>query len=375
MLTKRYKSQAKTPSLEARCIRAECAAIFQPPALRRDGRAPPRYRFRVRILIDVVHPAQAHFFRPIVERLGKRGHEVLVTSRQKDCTIDLLDSFAIAHTPLTTAARTKLGLVKEMLVRDARLARVARKFRPDLVVGKEAACAHQVAWLLGIPSLAFDDTDDARWQRRLSLPFATRRAADPRAGVPSSTAVPGVSAVGYLHPNRVSSSVYHGSVLVRLVGWTASHDAGATGIEIEKIAGLVKKLSAFGRVFVSSERRLPADLQPHRLKIPAAHFHSWLAGCRLQVGESATLAAESAILGVPSVYCGSRRLWYTDLLEAKGLVTCVRSAGESAAAARKWTELPREIYLARRDAYLEEVGDPVDRWVETIEKAGFSGLS
>jgi len=330
----------------------------------------------VRILIDIVHPAQAHFFRPIAERLGARGHDILFTSRAKDCTLDLLDSFGVAHVPLTSAARSRIGLVGEMVVRDMRLLGVARKFRPDLVLGKEAACAHQVAWLLRIPSLAFDDTDDARWQRRLSLPFTRRRAADPRARVPSADAVPGVSPVGYLHPNRFRKTAdFHGSVLVRLVRWSATHDAGQWGLEPGRLLDLVKALGVFGKVFISSERRLPAELRPYRLKLAPAKFHEWLAGCRLQVGESATLAAESAVLGVPAVYCGSRRLWYTDLLEAKGLLKRVSSAADCPAAASDWTRLSPEAFLARRDLYLEEVGDPVDRWVETIEKAGFSKLS
>ena len=81
------------------------------------------------------------------------------------------------------------------------------------------------------------------------------------------------------------------------------------------------------------------------------------------------MAAECAVLGVPAVYCSSRRLWYTTLLEKRGLLSHVGTSAEALTAARRWKRLSRERLLARRDAYLEEVGDPVDRWVDTIENA------
>lgn len=333
----------------------------------------------VRILIDVVHPAHVHFFRPVIARLRERGHRLLVTSREKDCTLELLDAFGIEHVPLTTAASSALGLAGEMFVRDARLAVAARQFRPHLVVGKEAACAHQVAWLLRIPSIALDDTDDARWQRRLSLPFASVVAADPGAGVRRGrpfVPVPGVSPLAYLHPNRFSPPPVRSEspeILVRLVRWKALHDVGERGIADDDLPTLIRQLSRLGRVGISSERPLDKKFSRYHWREPAERLHGVMAGCRLYVGESATMAAECAVLGVPAVYCSTRRLWYTDLLERRGLLRQVTTAEEALGAARELSRLPPGAWFARRDAYVAEVGDPVDRFVATIE--AFPGCS
>lgn len=374
MLPLVYKSRAKCPPPQNDRIQREFArrGSRHSPCVGTTG-ALAGIVSPVRILIDVVHPAQAHFFRPLVERLRARGHEILVASREKDCTVALLDAFRISHTPLTTAARG-WGLAGEMVVRDWRLARLARQFRPDLMVGKESACVHQVAWAMGIASLAVDDTDDAVWQRRLSLPFASQVAADPGAGVARSVPVPGVSPLTYLHPKRFAPADPHDGILIRLVRWSASHDRGHTGIPAETLRDLIAELSKQGEVRLSSERRLPRDLRGLRLKLAPEKFHEWLSGCRLCVGESATLAAESAVLGVPSVYCSTRRLWYLDLLEARGLVAQVPPS-ECVATAVRASALSRADFLDRRDAYAAEVGDPLDRWIEAMENTVISNGS
>ena len=46
-------------------------------------------------------------------------------------------------------------------------------------------------------------------------------------------------------------------------------------------------------------------------------MHDLLAGAVLFVGEGATMAAESAVLGTPAVYVNTLRMGYTDELEAR----------------------------------------------------------
>ena len=44
----------------------------------------------MRALFDLKHPAQIHFFVPLMDALKDSGHEIIVTSRAKDETLDLL---------------------------------------------------------------------------------------------------------------------------------------------------------------------------------------------------------------------------------------------------------------------------------------------
>lgn len=49
----------------------------------------------MRFLVDLCHPGHVHFFRPALARLQAEGHQLLVTARDKDVTVELLRAFAI----------------------------------------------------------------------------------------------------------------------------------------------------------------------------------------------------------------------------------------------------------------------------------------
>lgn len=49
----------------------------------------------MKILIDINHPAHVHFFKNPIEILKKEGHEVVVTSRNKEFALQLLDDLKI----------------------------------------------------------------------------------------------------------------------------------------------------------------------------------------------------------------------------------------------------------------------------------------
>ena len=56
----------------------------------------------MKVLIDIGHPGHVHFFKNLIWILEKKGHEVLVTARGKEVTVDLLRAYGIKHTVLTS---------------------------------------------------------------------------------------------------------------------------------------------------------------------------------------------------------------------------------------------------------------------------------
>jgi predicted glycosyltransferase len=44
----------------------------------------------MKVLIDIGHPAHVHFYKNTIKELEAKGHEVLVTARDKDVAINLL---------------------------------------------------------------------------------------------------------------------------------------------------------------------------------------------------------------------------------------------------------------------------------------------
>jgi predicted glycosyltransferase len=74
-------------------------------------------------------------------------------------------------------------------------------------------------------------------------------------------------------------------------------------------------------VLVSAEGHLPPDLHSFRLSGPVESIHHLLAFAQVVVGESATMASEAAVLGVPAVFIATTGRGYTSDEERRyGLV-------------------------------------------------------
>ena len=276
----------------------------------------------MRVLFDLVHPANALVFFHTIRRLKQAGADVRICSRYKDVLPALLDEFGFGHTPISTAGTGKLGLAKELITRDIRLLRIARSFRPDVMVGYGGVAISHVGKLTGIPSISFYDTEHARLQIALALPFITEW------HVPESWRGPesegktfhfaGGKQLAYLHPDyfQPSSELARAAgwdeardnFLVRTVAWKAAHDDGLSGISVERLRAIVAYLGARGKVHISAEGELPDELEPMRYRGSAGQFHHLLAHCRLCCGESVTIASEAVMLGVPSLLQIDRKL-------------------------------------------------------------------
>ncbi len=299
----------------------------------------------MRVLVDIGHPAHVHFFRHPLGLLRERGAEILVTSRVKEMAVDLLDELGIRHVTLS-AQRPGLGaLARELVVRDWRLWRVVRDFRPQALAAIGGTFIAHVGALTGIPSLVFYDTENAKLQNAITYPLA-RHVLVPRcyrAWVPRGRTerYAGYHELSYLRPGRfvpdrgvaLASGLdpHRPTFLVRLVSWQANHDVGERGWNEPALVRVLDRLAAAGRPLVSSEAPLPAHLRGFAYRGRPGAMHHLMAHCRGYIGESATMASECAVLGVPSVYAAHTGRGYTDEQESRyGLVRNVRSLDPAA---------------------------------------------
>lgn len=190
----------------------------------------------------------------------------------------------------------------------------------------------QISRLIGKPHISFEDTFNME-QIRLYLPFTdivlTGKYEHRQLG-PKELQYPGYHELAYLHPDVFTPDpavLQHLGVeptekyaIVRFVAWNASHDIGHKGIFLENKVKLVHALSKQIKVFVSSEGALPDDLRQFGIRIDPEKMHDALYYAHLFVGESATMASECAILGVPAVYINNAQLGYTNEQQVYGLV-------------------------------------------------------
>ena len=130
------------------------------------------------------------------------------------------------------------------------------------------------------------------------------------------------NALLYLHPNKYGipkqdELMQNRYVLVRFVAWNASHDIGHSGMVYEDKVNLIKSVSKYAQVYISSESELPSEFEQYRLRIAPDKIHDILAHASLVFSEGSTMVEEAAMLGTPSIYINNKGTLYTDLLEEK----------------------------------------------------------
>ena len=116
--------------------------------------------------------------------------------------------------------------------------------------------------------------------------------------------------LAYLHPNhfqadkKVVEKYFSADTpyfILRFSSLNAYHDAGIQGINTEIAQCLIDILKPHGRIYITSERELEPQFEPYRIKINTLDMHHVMAFSTLYIGDSQTMAAEAAVLGVPFV--------------------------------------------------------------------------
>lgn len=285
----------------------------------------------MRILIDILHPAHVHFFRNFIKEMQKRGHKVLVTARKKDIALDLLDLYKIPYIKLSEIKPGKLNMVCELVSRNLKFIKIAKKFKPDVTMGLMGATIATTNPFLKSKAIVCWDTEHSKFSNFVVYLLASA-VVNPSCyegkvfklhGL--KIKYPGYHELAYLHPNRfkpnpsilkeVGLKKGEKFFIVRFVSWNASHDTGDKGIT-NKI-NFIKELSKYGRVLITSEAKLPKELEQYRIKVPYHKVHDLLAFATLCMGESATMASEAACLGVPAIFISTSKRGYTNEEEKK----------------------------------------------------------
>jgi predicted glycosyltransferase len=129
----------------------------------------------VRIWIDMTAPAHVLVFRPVIELLRERGHEVTVTARDYGQTLGLLKMHGIEHHSFGAhggGSRFRKGLA--LAQRTAALARFARRERFDLALAHGSNDLAIVAAMLRIPAANMFDYEFAIQQHNIGCRLARR---------------------------------------------------------------------------------------------------------------------------------------------------------------------------------------------------------
>lgn len=344
----------------------------------------------MKVLFTIQHPAHVHLFRNAIGHLSERGDEVYVFARRKDIAIELLESYGIDHEVIAGASHSLPMLALRQAEYELRLFERARRIRPDVMLAMgEPGVAH-VSTLVGCPGLVFTDTEYAWLQNVLAFPLADRICTptcyQDEIG-PKQVRYPGYHELAYLHPNRftpdpsvldeVGLTPDDPFVILRLNAWNAAHFISDGGFS--EVEDVVSNVADTGReVLITSEPDLPADLEEYEASVPLDRMHDLMYYADLLVGESATMAAESAVLGTPAVFVSTSRRGYTDELgDRYGLVFTFSGSDRQEAGLRRTVEIlddhDPETWERRRERLLADKCDTTEFILEQIDDAAGGG--
>ncbi|GAB7016038.1 DUF354 domain-containing protein [Methanogenium cariaci] len=267
----------------------------------------------MKILIDIGHPAHVHFFKGTVKDLSDKGHEILMVTRNKEMTVDLLKKYEFNYITVGEHQTSMTGKALALLQFDYRIYQVAKKFRPDLLVALGSPYLAHVSRVIHKPYISFWDTEDANLIIKLTSPF-TDTICTPSCFLRDfgerQVRFEGYKELAYLHPDEfqpdssvldeLNLTVNDRFIIVRFISWAASHDVGLQGIKDP--VEVVTTLEKYGKVFISSEKPPVPELEKYLLHISPEKFHSLLAYATLYIGEGGTITTEAAVLGTPAIH-------------------------------------------------------------------------
>ena len=326
----------------------------------------------MRILIDIGHPAHIHLFKNFAWRMQEKGHKIFFTCRDRECVLDLLRVYGFVYDNFGKHYSSVPGKIFGLAKNELQMLNTAIQFKPDIFVSHGSTIAAFTSFIMHKPHIALEDTFNME-QVKLSMLFTdvvlTGDYPHPSLGK-KEIKYPGYHELAYLHPNVFTPDesvldilgVKKGEkyAIVRFVAWKASHDIGHCGISYENKIKLVNTLSKHLRVFISSEAEIPEELKKFQINVPAEQMHNALAFAQLFVGESSTMASESAVLATPAIYINDSQLGYTNDCDKYGLLYSYTGSGEDQLAAiKKAEELAltlniKEEYLPKREKMLND---------------------
>jgi len=268
----------------------------------------------MKVLVDINHPAHVHFFKNFIWEMQKLGHIVTIVASKKDVALELLDSYGFKYVNIGSYGKGILSKLINLIILDIKMLIIVMKTDPDLIMGISTIRGSHAGWLLRKKTFVFTDTEHAKEQLLLFVPFASKiftpSCFSSKLGKKQFT-YNGYQELAYLHPNwfKPSEDIFETLgikpgekyYIMRFISWNATHDIGKRGLSHEEKKELINFLSKTGKVFISHEGTLDPDLESYKVNVPITKIHDALRFASCYIGEGGTMANESAILGTPSI--------------------------------------------------------------------------
>ena len=335
-------------------------------------------------IFELNHPKHYYQFKFIMSILQKKGHSIKVLARDKDVLLRVLEEERVPYEVFGVHKNSLAGKLFSSFSIYHNYKKIAKGFRPDVIVSKASLYGVLVAKAVRCKSFIFPDSEVVALTNKIVAPLATCIVTPEPFSLnygPKHQRIKGLFEDCYLSPGVLSIDSRfpekHGLkrpyTILRFVGWSANHDINNSGFTLDEKVALAESIAQYMTVYVSSEKKLPEALAKYKLATPSAQIHNVLANADLYVGDSQTMATEAALLGTPAIrsnsFVGDNDMSNFKMLEAKyGLLLNIRdfknvlnTAVDFAKASRK------EEWQRKRSNYYASVGNANAYIAELLE--------
>ncbi len=273
----------------------------------------------MKIIVDIAHPAHVNFFKYALRALAREGHQVMITGLRRGKLPSILEN-ELAEFPVHYVGRhrgTKFSIIVEAnLLKFFRLFFLVLSERPDFGLSVGSFTLGGVLKLFGKPNVQFDDDPERPVNVFLEKLTSTRLFFPPIvAPQPNVGTMNALKEWAYLSPRYFTANadelfsynlVPKHYIFVREVSTGSLNYADQ---EANTIASFAAQLPEHYPVLLSLEDKQMIGSYPDHwmiLQEPVPDIHSLLYYSCLVISSGDSMAREGALLGVPSVYVGSR---------------------------------------------------------------------
>jgi uncharacterized protein len=286
----------------------------------------------MRILIDISHPAHLNFFKYSAISLKNRGHNVIISvlerGRLKEIAVKEYNGFTVIKSGIYRNNKWSI-LIQANIFRFFKQIYNVYKYKIDYGLSVGSFTMGAALKIKRKPNIQFDDDPERKANVLLEILTATKvffpPIVDHAHNIYTYNALKEWSYLSpkYFNPNKDVLAQFNLEpkeyIFIREV---STKSLNYKGQKSSVIASFAQQLSQY-KVLLSLENKDYFKMYPEDwiiLKEPVEDIHSLIYYSKCTISSGDSMARESAMLGVPGIYCGIRMMKANEILIRKGML-------------------------------------------------------
>lgn len=268
----------------------------------------------MKVVFEINHPKHYYQFKYVAKILNTH-HEVYFIARDKEIVFKILEEENVEYYCFGKHYKNIVGKLLGSIEIFYTYYKLLKKIKPDLLISKASPYSTMLGELMNIKSVIFPDSEIVVLTNKIVSKFAdviiTPRSFAHSFGEKKH------KVSGFFEETYLSEDVFTPNpkikkilapedqlyAILRFVSWNANHDIGKSAVSTEVIEKIISKIKDRMTIYITSEAKLPPSLAKYSLPIPKNEIHSALYYASLYIGDSQSMATESALLGTPAFRC------------------------------------------------------------------------